>query len=291
MEGITRYPERILSFSLLVVAALFWLVLLLMTDPVLRLLVRRKNTNAVRKFIGSGARFGFSIFKLWGLKVTSNQASVRLPSDRPIIFVASHHSSLDMCFLLGILEKTIGNRNLRFVARPGLDRGIPIISYYIKSYCYSLGSAGAYKARKQKQDKVLMALFSQKMNAENGVLTIFPEGIKPRNLAEHSRTFNTSGLSVIIENMPDALVVPLAIKGTGEFYCTPRKWKHLFSGFPRFGISIKVSLLPALEQSDYSDMGALINHCEALIHKEYHRLKRDENAITSKCDAGWEEVL
>lgn len=275
--GVIRYPLKGLSLLLLVIAAVYWLAVVSVVHPLVRLNVRLGRHDAVRRVVGRGSRVGYSVFRLWGMRIASNHAHVRLPENRPIVLVASHHSSLDMCFLLGLLQDAFGRRNLRFVSRPGLDKGIPTISHYIKQYCYSLSSAGDFKARRQKEDKLLMGAYCRQLNAENGVLTIFPEGIKPRSQPEHSRHFSTTGLSVILDNMPDALIVPLAIKGTGEFYCTPRKWSHFLRGVPRFGVSVKVSMLPPLEPADYPDSVALIRHCEALIHREYGRLKQGQS--------------
>lgn len=292
MNSVVKYPVRVLSLLLLIIASLYWLVLVLACHPVTSFHIRRENHERVRRIYARGCRIGYAVFKLWGLRISSNHRLARLPVDRPIVLVASHHSSLDMCFLLGLLEDTFGGRNLRFVARPGLDKGIPTISYYIKQYCYSLSRAGAFKARHQKEDKRLMAEFSKRINQENGVLTIFPEGVKPRHLPEHSRPFITQGLSVILENMPNAVVVPLAIKGSGEFYSTPRKWRQVVRGVPRFGVGVKVSLLPPLEPSEYADNSALIQHCEELIHREYLRLKQGPLRLTydATLDSDCEEV-
>lgn len=265
---------------LLVMASLFWLGLVIVLHPVTYYLIKRGRHDQVRRAYARGSRAGYSIFKWWGLRISSNHAYMRFPEDRPIVLVASHHSSLDMCFLLGLLEHTFGARNLRFVSRPGLDKGIPTVSHYIKQYCFSLSRAGSFRARQVKEDKALMAEFCQVLNQQNGVLTIFPEGVKPRYLPEHSRPFITSGLSVILDSMPDALVVPIAIKGSGEFYSTPRRWKHLFRGMPRFGVAVRISMLPALEPSIYPDNASLIQHCEELIHREYQRLKQGPDHLT-----------
>lgn len=292
MNSVVKYPVRLLSLLLLMIASIYWLVLVLVCHPMTSFHITRQNHARVRRIYARSCRIGYAVFKLWGLRISSNHRLSRLPTDRPIVLVASHHSSLDMCFLLGLLEDAFGERNLRFVARPGLDRGIPTISYYIKQYCYSLSRAGVFKARHLKEDKLLMADFSKRMNQENGVLTIFPEGVKPRHLKEHSRPFITQGLRVILENMPDAVVVPLVIKGSGEFYSTPRKWRQLLRGVPRFGVSVKVALLSPLEPSDYTDNAALIQHCEELMHREYLRLQHEPLRLTydAALDSDCEEV-
>lgn len=272
MNQFGRLPLKLFSFLLLMLAAVFWLLLVSGVHVGVRYHYRRNNHAGVRRWVGRGCRLGIGAFRLWGLRVSSNHESIEFPAERPIVLVSSHHSSLDMCFLLGLLENAFGDRNLRFVSRPGLDRGLPTISFYIKQYCYSLGSAGAFKARRKKEDRLHMAQYCQQMNRDNGVVTIFPEGVKARELPEHSGSFNPNGLRLMLENMPDAVVVPLAIKGSGDFYCTPRQWKHLLQGVPQFGVSVKLSMLPPLEPRNYASKAALIAHCETLISNEYERL-------------------
>lgn len=273
MKSLKRAGGRGLSLILAAIAAVYWMFILIIAHPLVRYRLSREQHDVVRTVIGRWALRGCAVFRLWGVRVCSNHPYVRVPLDRPVIVVSSHHSSLDMVFLLGLLQNTFGHRNLRFVSRPGLDKGIPVISQYIKRYCYSLSRAGRFRARQQREDRIHMAEFCQRMNAENGVVTIFPEGVKPRGQPEHSRTFIRTGLSVMLENMPDAIVLPLVIKGTGEFYSTPRRWKHLWRDFPKFGVSMEFSLLPALEPRDYRDPEALISHCESQIHREYARLR------------------
>lgn len=263
------------SVSLLLsgIASFYWTLILLSNHWRVHHHITHRHHDYVRTLYGRWARRGYAVFRLWGVRVRSNHAYVKVPENRPVIVVSSHHSSLDMVFLLGLLQDTFGRRNLRFVSRPGLDSGIPVISPYIKHYCYSLSRAGRFLAREQREDKIHMAEFCQRMNAEKGVVTIFPEGVKPRGQPEHSRTFIRSGLNLMLENMPDAIVLPLAIKGTGEFYSTPRRWKHVWKGFPRFGVQMEFSLLPPLEPRDYPSADAVIAHCEAQIHREYARMR------------------
>ncbi len=274
MSRLTKMVETLASLPLTLLAYIHWLLILVGTHGLFRYHIRRLQHDAVRTRIGFWSRCGYNVFRLWGLRVRFHQAPMRLPEDRPVIVVSSHHSSLDMVFLLGLLQDTFGRRNLRFVSRPGLDEGIPVISTYIKHYCYSLSRVGRFRARDQKEDRIHLAEFCQRMNAEKGVVTIFPEGVKPRGEAEHCRPFSRTGLTVMLDNMPDAIVLPLVIKGTGEFYSTPRRWKHIVQKFPRFGVTMEFSLLQPLEPAEHENAEAVISHCERLIHREYAKLRK-----------------
>ncbi|MCG8312206.1 MAG: 1-acyl-sn-glycerol-3-phosphate acyltransferase [Pseudomonadales bacterium] len=202
-----------------------------------------------------------------------------LPENRPLIFVANHHSSIDILLLMHYLTAYIGSRKLRFISRPQLDRNIPGVSFYLRRYCYSLGQHQK-KSPDRKSDRAGMADFARQVAWENGVLVIFPEGVKARGIEEHTRPFYRSGLKTLLEQMPNALVVPVSLAGSGCFYTTPRKPSDIFKMPPNFAVNIGISILPAVDVNQYESIDAVVDHCEFVISRDYQRQTESGHSVT-----------
>ncbi len=144
-------------------------------------------------------------YYLTGSTVRFNK-SIELPTDRPIIFAANHQSTFDIPSLIWFLRKYTPI----FVAKIELSKGIPSISYNLRK------SKAALIDRKDSKQAISEILTMSKYIHENGFsAAIFPEGTRSRN--GEMKQFAAGGISALLKKCPNALIVPVAVSGTGHF--------------------------------------------------------------------------
>lgn len=125
-----------------------------------------------------------------------------LPVDRSIIFVANHQSVYDLPPLAWYLRK----HHPKFVSKIELTRGIPSISFNL------LHGGGANIDRKDpKQSISELIKFAGRMKEHTWSAFIFPEGTRSRN--GEIKPFALAGVAALLKKVPNALVVPVAIRG------------------------------------------------------------------------------
>ena len=143
------------------------------------------------------------------LSYSNNQ---NLPTDRPNIFAANHQSMWDIVGIYWYLRKY----RPVFVSKVELKSGLPSISYNLRKS----GAAFVDLTDKKGTIKEILAL-SQKIQREKRAAVIFPEGRRSRDGL--LKAFAAGGLIALLKKAPDALVVPVAINGTGAI--TAKKYK------------------------------------------------------------------
>jgi len=121
----------------------------------------------------------------------------------------------------------------------------------------------------------MLAEFAAEQARRNNAVVIFPEGAKDVTEEEHNAPFKRNGLRILLEQMPDAIVVPVAIVGTRDFYTTGRKLSQVLHQLPKFSTEIQLSVLPSVE-ADTIDKK--IDLAEIQIAREYSHLKQQSNA-------------
>ena len=150
---------------------------------------------------------------------------LRALAGRPggVIVVANHNSPLDPLVLL----LTFGPHKVRFISRPGIMRGIPLVSM-------------AYRANESlefgpdpRTNLANLKWLSARLNDDGGVVVIFPEGRKVADTYAKVLSFNSSILRVLSTAAPNALVLPLAVSGSHS------AWPHA-RAFPRPRTRIKL---------------------------------------------------
>ncbi|WP_031527515.1 lysophospholipid acyltransferase family protein [Dyadobacter crusticola] len=147
---------------------------------------------------------GFGLY-LTGARLTL-QTRTTLPENRPIIFVANHQSSFDIAAIYWYLRKY----RPRFVSKIELANGVPSISYNLRK------SGAALIDRKDgKQSITEIARLGRLIQEEKSSAIIFPEGT--RTASGIMRPFVSGGVATLLKRAPDALIVPVAIDGTGAF--------------------------------------------------------------------------
>jgi 1-acyl-sn-glycerol-3-phosphate acyltransferase len=131
-----------------------------------------------------------------------------LPFDRPIIFVANHQSMFDISPIIWFLRR----HTPTFVSKIELSHGIPGVSYNLRK------SGAALIDRKDPKQAILeIARLGKLIQQTNSSAVIFPEGTRSRSATGQMKPFVTGGVATLLKRAPNALVVPIAIRGTGHF--------------------------------------------------------------------------
>lgn len=129
-----------------------------------------------------------------------------LPQNRPIVFVANHQSQFDIAAVYWFMRR----HRPRFVSKIELAKGVPSISYNLRK------SGAALIDRKDgKQAIAEIARLGKLIQDEKASAIIFPEGT--RTASGIMKPFVAGGVATLLKRAPDALVVPVAIDGTGAF--------------------------------------------------------------------------
>ncbi|MFD2571003.1 lysophospholipid acyltransferase family protein [Spirosoma soli] len=129
-----------------------------------------------------------------------------LPTDRPIIFIANHQSMFDISPIIWFLRR----HTPVFVSKIELAHGIPGVSYNLRK-----SGAALIDRKDPKQAIVEIARLGKFIKEHNFSAVIFPEGT--RSSSGQMRPFVTGGVTTLLKRAPNALVVPIAVRGTGHF--------------------------------------------------------------------------
>ena len=152
-----------------------------------------------------------------------------IPSDRPIIFIANHQSMYDIPPLIWNLRKY----HAKFISKIELTKGIPSISFNLKH-----GGGANIDRSDSKQAVAEIINLAKRMNEKRWSAVIFPEGT--RSKTGRMKPFAAGGVATLLKKVPEALVVPIAIKDS---------WKlSQFGIFPlNFGQKISCTVLKPIE--------------------------------------------
>lgn len=151
-----------------------------------------------------------NFFLTYGLYLTGAKITLRsladLPENRPIIFVANHQSTFDIPAIIWFLRKY----HPRFVSKIELAQGVPSISYNLRK-----SGAALINRKDGKQAITEIARLGKLIHNEKSSAIIFPEGT--RTASGIMKPFVAGGVATLLKRAPDALIVPVAISGTGTF--------------------------------------------------------------------------
>jgi 1-acyl-sn-glycerol-3-phosphate acyltransferase len=161
--------------------------------------------NAQQKVV-----FVLNFFITYGWYITGTTVKFtqmfELPTGRSIIFVTNHQSTFDIPAIYWFLRK----HQPIFVSKIELAKGIPSISYNLRK------SKAALIDRKDGKQAVNEILRLSKYIGENNYsAVIFPEGTRSRT--GEMKPFAAGGINALLKKAPNALVVPIAIKGNNKF--------------------------------------------------------------------------
>jgi len=127
-----------------------------------------------------------------------------IPLGQPIIFVANHQSTFDIPPLIYFLRRFHG----KFISKIELmQANIPSISFNLKH-----GGAANIDRKDSKQAIYEILKLAHNMQEENWSAFIFPEGTRTKT--GKMKPFSVGGIATLLKKNPNALVVPIAIKGS-----------------------------------------------------------------------------
>ena len=155
--------------------------------------------------------------------------SQNIPRDRPLIIVSNHQSMYDIPPIIWHMRK----HHPKFVSKIELGKGIPSVSYNLRH-----GGSVLINRKDPKQSIAQLEKLGKYIEKHNRSAVIFPEGTRSRTGVP--KPFRTTGLKVLMQNAPSALVVPISINNS---------WKLLkFGKFPMgLGTHLKFKVHQPLE--------------------------------------------
>lgn len=130
----------------------------------------------------------------------------KLPKGRSIIFVSNHQSTFDIPGLVFFFRKYHG----KFISKIELVKAnLPSISFNLKH-----GGGANIDRENSEQSKYEIIKLAKRMKERNWSAFIFPEGTRTKD--GKMKAFQIGGISTIASIVPEALIVPVAIKGSLE---------------------------------------------------------------------------
>lgn len=175
---------------------------------------------------------------LTSLRLTAYRLHVKgevpdLPKDTPVIIVSNHQSIFDIPFILW----TFRRYHPKFVAKKELSRGIPGVSFYL----HHGGNIMIDRKDREQATQAIADLGKYISEHKRGAI-IYPEGSRSRD--GHIKPFKPLGLITLLENAPDAIIIPIAIDNAWRLV------KYGLKPIP-FGIKCQLTILPPLNPKEY----------------------------------------
>lgn len=146
-----------------------------------------------------------------------------IKANQPLIIVANHQSMYDIPPLIWFLRK----HHPKFISKIELAKGIPSVSYNLRH-----GGSVLIDRKNPAQAVNAIKRMAKYIEDNNRSVVIFPEGSRSRN--GEPKPFKTKGLLTLLEQAPNALVVPVTINNS---------WKLLRYGKFPMGIGTHVTFL------------------------------------------------
>lgn len=177
-----------------------------------------------------------------------------LPVGRPLIIVSNHQSMYDIPLLL----LTFRRNHPKFIAKKELGRWIPSISYALRT----MGSL-LIDRKDQKGSIEQIREFAKYIRENRYAVSIFPEGTRARD--GELKKFKFGGLTTLIREIPEALIVPVVMDGG---------WKILRYNFwpVPFGTKVRLKVLEPFDAGSLPEK-ELCAKIEAVIQSELAKLR------------------
>jgi 1-acyl-sn-glycerol-3-phosphate acyltransferase len=192
--------KKILDYILSTIYWLYFLICLLIFHPIQMFCfhifgqrIHQKSVHALNFFLLYGA-------VILGTRLRFVE-KVKLPTDKPVIFIANHQSVFDIIGMIWYLRKNFPV----FVSKKELSKGIPSISYNLHK-----SGAALIDRNDGKQAIVEIAKLAKMIEETNFAACIFPEGTRSRTGV--MKPFAVGGVAILLKKSPNAIVVPVAIE-------------------------------------------------------------------------------
>ena len=133
------------------------------------------------------------------------EQKVEIPEGRPIIFVSNHQSMFDIIGIIWYLRKYYPI----FVSKQELAKNIPSISLNLR-----LSGAALIDRKDSRQAVPEITRMAKVALQRNFSPVIFPEGT--RSKTDELKPFAIGGLAILLKYIPNAIIMPIAIKGNNK---------------------------------------------------------------------------
>lgn len=185
-----------------------------------------------------------------------------IPSSGPIIVVSNHQSMFDIPLIIWKFRRL----HPKFISKKELGRGIPSISY-------SLRQPGFILIDRKNPAQAIPAIrsFGAFIEEHKYAACIFPEGTRARD--GKMKPFKNAGLLALLQTMPSAVIVPVAITGAWEIL------KYRFRPVP-FGVRFSMHILPQFN-SAASKPEETVKAVETIIRSAVESHQNPKNLTTS----------
>jgi 1-acyl-sn-glycerol-3-phosphate acyltransferase len=223
--------KKLLDYILSIIYLVYFLMVLLIFHPIQNVCFHFFGQRVHQKSV-----HWLNFFLLYGVRILGTGLyfveKTKLPTDRPIIFVANHQSMFDIIGMIWYLRKNFPV----FVSKIELSKGIPSISYNLRK------SGAALIDRKDgKQATVEIAKLGKMIEQTKSSAVIFPEGT--RSKTGFMKPFAVGGVAILMKKSPNALIVPIAIENVNKM--NPKGYFPLVS-FQ----NLTWTVLPPIERTD-----------------------------------------
>lgn len=159
----------------------------------------------------------------------SVKLSSKLPERGPLIIVSNHQSMFDIPLIIWSLRRF----DPKFISKIELSRGLPSISFALRhTGCCLIDRADP------RQAIPAISEFGKGIEEKKIAACIFPEGTRARD--GKIKKFKSAGLRALIQNMPSAIIVPVAISNSWKIV------RHKLFPVP-FGTALEMQVLDPLE--------------------------------------------
>jgi 1-acyl-sn-glycerol-3-phosphate acyltransferase len=126
-----------------------------------------------------------------------------LPTPSPLVFVSNHQSMFDIPLEGWFFRKY----RPRFVAKKELGRGVPAISFALRTLGHVL-----IDRNDPRQSITAIKDYAQALRISGRSAAIYPEGTRSKDGVMAS--VKGAGLQAVLKEIPDATIVPITLDGT-----------------------------------------------------------------------------
>lgn len=224
--------QKLLAYPLTFIYYIFFGLILVVFHPIQWICLNVFGYQVHKKSVDILNWFLLRSLHILGVKY-SFEVPEDLPKNVPTIIVANHQSMNDIPPLIWFLRQY----HVKFISKKELGRGLPSVSYNLRH-----GGSVLIDRKNPVQAVNAIKKMAHYIETHNRGVVIFPEGSRSRD--GNPKPFKTKGLKTLLENAPNAIVIPVTINNS---------WKLLRYGkFPMgLGAYITFTVHNPLKVSDY----------------------------------------
>lgn len=208
---------KLLAYPLTVIYYIFFGIFLLVFHPIQIVCLNVFGYQAHKKSVVILNLLLTRCLHILGVRYTF-EVPKNVNPNIPTIIVANHQSMNDIPPIIWFMRRF----HVKFISKKELGKGLPSVSYNLRH-----GGSVLIDRKNGHQSINAIKKMAHYIEAHNRSVVIFPEGSRSRN--GKPKPFKTRGLLTLLENAPNAQVVPITINNS---------WKLLRYGKFPLGINI-----------------------------------------------------